>query len=158
MRQNLGENGLRAIFAEETGEVFLTLLKVSEPSLPEPLLAVNDTVDHTHNGELYTAYPFEPVLPNSDGETLPKTLVRISNVSPKLITILRKMASPVKVELKVVLASDIDVVKAEIKRLELKQITADVQVIDFTALSPVFLSAQWPAHGYSQDAYRALFR
>ena len=93
MRQTLGEDGLRAIFAEETGEVFLALLEVMDPSLDEPIRAVNDTVDHVHQGKLYTAYPFELVLPDSDGETLPKTSISISNVSPALITVLRKMVA-----------------------------------------------------------------
>lgn len=149
---------MRAIYSEESGEVFLALLEIATPSLDEPLRAVNDSVDHRHKGDLYTAFPFEFVLPPSDGVSLPKLAVRISNVSLKLIELIRMMEDPINIKLIIVLASDIDNVKIEVEHMTLRKVDANAQIITFSIMEPTFLSSAWVQHRYTAKAYRGLHK
>lgn len=149
---------LREIFAEETGEVFLCLLEIDDPTLQDKIYAVNDTKDIISNFQKYTAFPFQVTLPTADGESLATLQFSISNVSVALIELVRKMQNPVTVRMKVVMASKPDDVKVDIKYMKLQSITADAQVISFTVMGPEFLSTAFPSHTYSRGAYRALYR
>lgn len=156
--RTLDEHTLRSIYAEESGEVFLALLEIDTPSLSKALRAVNDSVDHTHQGNLYTAFPFDFVLPPSDGASLPKLSVRISNVSLKLIELIRLMEDPINIKLIIVLASDIDTVKVEIEHMTLRNVEANSQTITFSVMEPTFLSAAWVQHRYTAKEYRGLHK
>lgn len=149
---------LREIFAEETGEIFLCLLEIDDPTLVDKIYAVNDTQDIISNYIKYTAFPFQVTLPISDGASVGVLQFSISNVSVKLIELVRKMRDPVTVRLKVILASAPDEIKVDLRYMKLKSVTADEQLLTFSVSGPAFLSETFPSHTYSRSAYRALFK
>lgn len=156
--RNFNDAELREIFAEETGEIFLCLLEIDDPTLVDKIYAVNDTQDIISNYIKYTAFPFEVTLPISDGESAGILQFSISNVSVKLIELVRKMRDPVTVRMKVILASEPDDVKVDLRYMQLKSITADAQLLTFSVSGPAFLSDTFPSHTYSRSAYRALYK
>jgi len=156
--RDVTETTLREIFAEETGEVFLTLLEIDDPNLSEKIYAVNDTVDIVHNFQIYKAYPFELALPPSDGETLPSLRIRISNVSLSLITLVRNMTNAPIIRVKVIRAADPETAIVDVQRMRLKGVSADMQVLEFEVMSPDFLTSKFTGHTYNFGHYRGLFR
>jgi len=156
--RELSDQAIREIFAEETGEVFLTLLEIDDPSLNEVIYAVNNTVDVIHNFNVYKAFPFEITLPTSDGETLPVMRIRISNVSVALVELIRKMRDPITITIKVVMASSPNDIKIKVEHMRLRNASINMQTIEFSVMEPNFLSSSWPAHTYNQGQYRGVFR
>ena len=149
--------GLEALLNEETAEVFITLLEIREPSLPEPLYICNDSVAHSVAGIRYEPYPYSVILPVADGESLPAAQLVIGNEDRKLISVFRKMQDPVTAKITVVMASDTNQVRFEVDRLRLRQMDANMNQISFSILSPSFLSARCPAYSYSAGYFPALF-
>lgn len=156
--RNLSERGLRSSYAEETGDVFLALLEIHEDTLQDPILVVNNTVSIMHGGDKYHPFPFELTLPANDGETLPAMQLTISNVSLKLIGLIRGMNAPATAKLTIVIAETPDVIEMQVQRMTVRRISADIQVIVFDILNDDFLSARWPADDYGQADYRGLYK
>ena len=63
MPRTLSNTARRALYAQETGEVFLLLLVISHPSLPAPIRVVNNSEDVVSGGFTYQRFPFELALP-----------------------------------------------------------------------------------------------
>lgn len=100
-----------ALAAQETGEAFLVLLKVTHPELPEPLRVTSDNVETVHGGEAHKPYPFGYRFPE-DGDVPRRTELVIDNVARELVPTLRSIQTPPTVEAKVVCASRPDEVLA----------------------------------------------
>ena len=154
---SLGEDGLRAVFAEETEEVFISLLEFDDAQTGTLIYATDSSVNVSYASNLYVAFPFELTLPPDDGESIPTTKIRLSNVSLDLMNLLRGMIDPPRVRVTIVMASDLTSVKADVNNLKLSGFSATTQTIDLSAAQPDYLIAAFPAHTYSRGNYRTLF-
>ncbi len=96
---------IQGAMAAETGEVYLVLLEIDHTTLGTPLRFVNNDADVTSGGNVYTAYPFMPVLPDDQDSREPTAEIRIDNVSRELIDEIRSIADPLTMTLSVVLES-----------------------------------------------------
>ncbi len=103
---------LQAMLAAQTGEVFLTTVKIEHSGLAQTIRLVNDTQNLVRADGTYIAYPFETSLPMDDDKQLPAVRLAIDNVSRDYIDDLRALSSPPTVTLEVVLASSPDTVEA----------------------------------------------
>jgi hypothetical protein len=157
MPRSLSATLQSAANAQETTEVFLALLKIDHDDLTTPERLVNNTVDIVSNGDTYTAYPFEIMLPDADPERPPEITVAIDNVAQDLIAALRSVSSPLSFELSVVLASDPDTVEIGPLALEMTFADWDAGVIRGRVAYPELLGEPYPADTFNPADYPGVF-
>jgi hypothetical protein len=108
----------QAINAPETAEVFLALVVIEHPTLPEPLRFANNMEDvySTVHGEAtaqqYFGCPFNLALPSERDDQLPNVTLTIDNVDQNIVAALRQLADGPTMTLYIVLAATPDVREA----------------------------------------------
>lgn len=127
--RSLSTAALNSAFAEQTDEVWLTLLTISHPSLTEPLRCVNNIENVVSNGYTYTAVPFFVELPTENSETPGEARLRIDNIDRAIVQVIREIAEPPSVSIAVVLASQPDIEEVRIDGLVLKNVGYDVGTV-----------------------------
>lgn len=105
MPRQLSAALMQALNAQETGEVLLHLLTIDHDDLPETLRFVDNTVDITSGGNVYTAVAFQLALPQEREDAMPQVQVRIDNVDRRIMESIRPLVSPPAMTLAVILAS-----------------------------------------------------
>jgi len=143
--RNLSSSALNSMMnGTESDAVWLVLLELSHPSLVIPYRLVNNTEKIVSNGEDYIAYPFEIILSADDGTKLPEIQLTIDNVDRSLVETIRTLAEPPKISIKVVLASQPDIVEIEIQHMVLREVTYDQYRITGTLYADDILNARFP--------------
>jgi len=159
--RQLSQAARRAVFAQETEEVFTLLATISHDELAEPIRVANDVVPEDANGARlipsrganFVCYPFDVDLPADDGESISQVTITIDNVDREIIQKLRAIHSPCAVRLEVVLTSSPDIVEAGPFEMTLKQVEYDALVISGTLAFEDFLTQAFPADTYNPADY-----
>jgi Domain of unknown function (DUF1833) len=123
---------VKALTAQETGEVFLMLITIAHPSLVPSLYFVNDTVDLISRGNTYLGWPFQVALPDEREDALPQVQLRIDNVDRRIMEGIRMLTTTPTVTMEVVLASSPDTVERGPFNFRLAGIDYDALVITGT--------------------------
>lgn len=130
--RDLSAAATAAIMAEETEEVFLTLVKIDHEDLAEPIRVVNniEPIERTEDGVLveYVGLPFEIEFPD-EGERPGEARISVDNVDRRIVEAIRSIQSPPSVEVRVVLASQPDIVEYELTGLSLRDVPYDVATV-----------------------------
>ncbi|MDZ4382798.1 MAG: DUF1833 family protein [Parvibaculum sp.] len=92
---------------QETGEALIVFLTITHPALSEAIRVVSDGVDYVWNGLTYTGFPFEISL-ISDGDRPPSAQLSVQNVDRRIGEAVRDLASPPRLRIDVLAASDFD--------------------------------------------------
>lgn len=143
-----------AIFSQQTEEVFILLIEISHPTLPDDIRVCSGGRNITIGENLYVYYPFDITLPDDIAENVSRAKLTISNISRDLISAIRGMASSPIINVKMVLASDPTVTEIAFEGFKLVTvdynaltITGDISVEDFLT-EPVqgdsFVPSQFP--------------
>lgn len=127
--RTLSPTALQAGFESQTAEVFLVLLQITHPNLPEAIRVVNNNENVTSGGNVYIAYPFEIELPGEDSDQPPLARLRIDNVDRLLVATVREIATPPQITIRVVLASQPDTIEMEFQGLTMRNVTYDAATI-----------------------------
>jgi len=117
-----------AIFNQQTSEAFLLLLEMGHEDFDDPIRVVNQKLDVTSNGDVYTAFPFRISLPNED-EQISKAHLVIDNVSREIIDEIRTIDTGLTAVLTVVLLSDPDTIEVGPFNLTLTNVIYNAMVI-----------------------------
>ncbi len=64
MARTLSANARRAVYAAQTGEVFVVLLVLDHPDLAVPLRFCSDAVNVISGGSTYIPFPFDITIPD----------------------------------------------------------------------------------------------
>ena len=94
-----------AMNAQDTGEVFLTLLTLTHPNIPVPLCFVNDLSSVVSNSVTYTAFPFDLPFPEIGTDTLPTLTLTIDNIDQSIWASLKNITTPIDVSIAWILKS-----------------------------------------------------
>ena len=146
----------QAIFGQETEEVPLVLLKISHPDLSTPIRVTSDNVDTTHNNETFQAFPFRVNIPESSADELTTVQLQIDNVDRQIVEAIRQISSNPDVEMKIVLASQPDVVEAGPFNFSLKQVSYDALVVEGELGFENLLSMKYPKDQFIPSDFRSL--
>lgn len=159
-----------AAFAQETGEVVVTLLTIMHDSLADPIRLSNDPtqrVDGTgasqpaygtvSRGDTYLFCPFQLLLPDDQDRTSPAARLRLSNVHQDLIPLLRSVDTPASVLVEVVLASAPDDVEVSFPPLDLSEATFDAAEIEVDLVMDTLENEPYPAESFDPSGFPALF-
>lgn len=120
----------QAMFAQETGEVFLILLTIDHPDFTQPIRVVNDGHSIPSRNNEYVAFPFNITLPDDLDESPPRAKLTIDNVSREIIQNIRLAGqSEITVKIEIVRHSDPDTVEVSFPRMLLRNVQADVMTV-----------------------------
>jgi len=100
------------MFAQQTGEVYLDLLEVSNPQLASPLYFVNNTQAIVSNGKTYEPAIFTFNLPNTKVGGSTKASFTISNIDRRAVELARSVSTPLQLTGMTIRASLPDVYEA----------------------------------------------
>ena len=144
-------------YALTSGDAWLVLCTITHPPTGTTLRVVNNTVDITSRGQVFTAYPFKITLPHETGEGIGSATLQIDNVDLALVDMLRSAVIAPTVKIEVVLSTYPDQVEIAIPSLALRQVTWDATSIRGTLLSEDLLSAAFPGYIYDPIEWPGLF-
>ena len=147
----------QAIHAQETSEAFLVLIEIDHDSLSEPIRLSSDAVNTVSNGNTYVAYPFDLVLPDDPEEGVSKGRLIIDNVHRDIIQFVRNLPSAPKVTIRIVLASNPDVIEAEFPNFELVNIQYDALTVSGDLSIRSFMSEPYPGDSFTPSLFPGLF-
>lgn len=149
---------VEAVVSQNTDQVFLFLLTLNHPELSAPIRVVNNTEDLVSNGHNYTAFPFNLVLPQDDGDTLPQVIITLSNVTLEFIDEIRSLTGALDVTLQVVLASSPNYVEMSIEGMKTYTINYDAQTIQAVCQVEDVLNMSFPNELYLPSNFPGLFK
>jgi hypothetical protein len=151
-------NFVEAVVSQNTDEVFLFLLTLDHEDLEEPIRVVNNVENITSNGNVYTAFPFELILPQDDGDTLPQVIISLSNVDLSLVDEIRSLTGALTVTLEIVLASSPNTIEMSIDGMQTISIQYDAQKIEATCQVEDTLNLVFPNDAYLPFNFPGLFQ
>lgn len=157
MSNTLSNQLLAQIYAQESGDPFLTLLTLEHDSLATPIRLVNNIVDIESRGDTYSAFAFKTRLPADDGESKREVILELDNASLELIDELRSVDSPVSVKIELILASIPDTVQMSLENLEMSGISYSTKTIKATLRLDDFLNTALTSETYDPKTFPGLF-
>lgn len=148
-----------AINAQTTSSVFLVLMDIVHPSFTTVRI-VNNTDNITSNGNTYTAFPFNVILPPDTEEFQPKLQVGVVNVTRLLIDEVRTIAGSdqrATATITVIEASDPDTALATYSNFEVVNLRYDANEMSFDLIIDTFLTEPFPAGSFTPSTFPGLF-
>lgn len=155
MRQ-LSSDFIRQINSQDIEGVFIWLLEVMHENF-ETLYLTNDNVNAVTENNEYVAFPFSIVPVQDSSDELPQATLSISNIGLDFTTRIRSITTPLKINLKLVLASNPNFTEIDISNLIGRACTYDDEKITFTLVYDDILSVQIPSYSYDPLEFRGLF-
>lgn len=157
MTAQVSINAMRAMFAQETGEVFLVCLTITHPDITT-LRLVNNAAAVARAAGTYQPYPMQLILPAQRDDQLPQVDIVIDNVDREVLRQIRTLTGVPKVTMEVIMASSPDTVEAGPFDFALKQASYDVLAITGTlGYEDDILNQQVPAMTYTPTNSPGLF-
>lgn len=157
MTSQVSINAMRAMFAQETGEVFLVCLTITHPDITT-LRLVNNTQPVVRSAGTYQPYPMQLSLPAQRDDQLPQVDIVIDNVDREVLRQIRLLVGVPQVTMEVIMASSPDTVEAGPFDFALKQASYDVLAITGTlGYEDDILNQQVPAMTYTPTNSPGLF-
>ncbi len=145
----------RQIFAQQSGDPFLTLVTVSGPNFEYRF--VNNTKDVVSNGKVYTAFPMKIRLSADDGESARDFQIDFDNASLLLVRSFRAITEPADCRIDMILASIPDSIQMSQGDLKIKSIVYDKHKISAKIVLDNFLTVAVPGERYTPSAYPGMF-
>jgi hypothetical protein len=155
--RSLSSTAAAALYAPETGEVFLMLLTIAHAALTPSLRFANNTVDVMSRGDTYLGWPFQMMLPSELDDQLPTVTLQIDNVDRRIMEGVRALTSPPSVMLEVVLASSPDTVEAGPFAFTLRGCDYDALVVSGSLSFEDVLNEPYPAQTFTPGRFPGLF-
>ncbi len=147
----------RAIFSQETGEVFVILLSIRHDDLTETIRVCSDSRNLESRGETYLACPFRAALPSEHEGELARVRLMIDNVERRIVEAVRTISSAPSVTLEVVLASQPDVVEAGPFEFALRDVSYDELTVEGELSFENVLNEPYPEGIFSPADFPGIF-
>jgi hypothetical protein len=154
----LSKRFVQAVLQNDTGEVFLFLVTLTNPNFNKPVYLVNNLSNIVSRGNTYFAFPMEVVLANDDGETLPTVQLQCQNVSLELIDEIRGVRGMMDVKIELVMASSPNTVETSIENMRVMDIRYDKKNIQMTCSVDDLMNQAFPADRFVPAHWAGLFK
>lgn len=133
MSNSISADGLRALFAEETGDIFLPLLTITHADLAAPIRVVADTIDMTYGANTYVGLPFELSLPPDTEDRVPEVSLTVDNVDQQIVQAVRTITSPPTVTLEIVRKDNGGVITSELGPMNFRMNSSNYDALKVSA-------------------------
>lgn len=147
----------RAMNAQNTGEVFLTLLQLSHPSFGATLRFVNDMADLTSNGHVYVGWPFDLPFPEIGSDNLPILELVIDNVDQSIWNAIKSISTPIDVQISWVLKSSPDTIEGGPLFLRMRSTEVGLIAVSGSLQFEDLLNEPYPFESYTPGSAPGLF-
>jgi hypothetical protein len=92
--RSISPEGMRALFAQDSGDIFVFAVKLSSSEWQQPEYFVGDNKDMVYQGITYKHLPFETSLPEQQDGILPSVELKICGIEREYTEVLRSLSSP----------------------------------------------------------------
>ena len=150
-------SAMRGALQENNDQVWVVLLKITHADLPAPLYFCNNSENLTHASQVYTAFPFQFVLPSDESEREPTSSLTVANVDRRLIDEIRSISSGPTMEFKVVLASTPNTVEYGPVVMKAKSVNYDARSITFALGFDAFEAEPLPWVKFTPEFFPGMF-
>jgi len=157
LSRNVSAVAQQAVFAQETGEVFLILLEILHADLPAPIRVVNNSVSIVSGGDTYLPFPFEIDLPSDTDDVITTARLTISNVDRQIVSAVRSITTSPIATITIVLASSPDTVEVGPYEFTLSDVTYDADKVTGTLTFDDALDLRIPADRFRPSLFPGLF-
>lgn len=157
MANNLSQALLAQLYGQQSDDPFLTLVTLSHPEFADDIRLVNNTVDITSNGQIYSAFPMNIVPPRDDGETTREVTIVFDNVSLELLDELRTATVSIQVKLDMILASNPDEIQMSLGELKIKTVSYNASTITAQLYLDDFFNTELTSEKYNPTDWKGLF-
>lgn len=154
---NLSPELIAQLYAQESGDPFLTLITLNHPTFTSPIRLVNNSVNIVSRGNTFLAFPMKIRLPADDGETSREFQLEMDNVSLQLIESVRSITTSMDMTLEMILASIPDEVQISIDELKVHTITYNKTKIVAKVALDNFLNVEMTSERYGPQNFPGLF-
>ncbi len=159
MSRTVSEAAVRAMYSQQTDEVFLCKLEITHPDWDQPYRFINDRVAHTDGAsEDWIGFPFELRLPDDRDDEIPLAQLSIDNVDRQIVSAVRSITTPATIRLWIVLASDIDDVIAGPYTFSFNAASWDAFKVSGNLEIEPILNMRWPQHDFTSITTPGLFK
>lgn len=156
MSNQLSQELLSQLYAQESDTPFLTLVTLSHSSFTDIRL-VNNTEDITSNGLTYMAFPMKIVLSKDDGETAREVSIEFDNINRDLITAIRSVTTYISVKLVMVLSALPDQVQMSFEELKIQNISYNAAKVTAKLYMDNFLNTEMTSERYTPSLYPGIY-
>jgi hypothetical protein len=147
----------RAVFAQETDEVFVFLLTIEHAELEEPMRVCSNSVQVVSRGEAYLPLPFGAMFPGEHDDELARVRLTIDNVDRRIVEAVRTITSAPTVTLEAVLASAPDNVEAGPYDFRLRDVRYDQLVVEGELSFEDLLNEAYPEGIFAPSDFPGIF-
>lgn len=146
-----------AIFAQNTTEVFITLLTLDSTELSTSINVAANYENVVSNGTTYVAFPFNLRLPSQQDENMPSASIEIDNIDRTIVNAVRTLTAPADVSIKIVLASSPDTYEYESPTFKLKGVTWDANVVRGSLTFDTIFGKKFPGEDMTPDLFPGMY-
>lgn len=146
-----------ALYAPQTTKVLLDLWTIDHDDMAAPVRLVNDLVNITSRGNVYTAFPISGALPVDTDSELPQMDITCDAVTRDLIIEIRSIATPATVVHEVIVADVPDTVEAGPYTYDLVMAKYDDKEIRFSLVYEPLTTEPYPADIFNPQGWPLLF-
>lgn len=139
--RNVSNTFKRAVFSQQTREVFVVLITLSNENLTDDIRVASDPYELlpiagkrgvVSRGDEYIYLPFTLSLPADDDTGVARAQISIDNVSREIISSVRSTSGKIGCKIEVVLASDPDTVEVVMDDFLLDTVSYDALTVQGT--------------------------
>jgi len=159
MARTISAAALSALLAQQTKQVFLTLLDISHSGFANTFHFVNNPVPIVSNGSIYQPFPFMLDLPEDTAERPPRANLVVGNVTREIMDEIRTISANerIRVDFHVIMASEPDNYVDTFANYELQNISYDALTIQGELILGDFLTEPFPPDRFTPNLFPALF-
>lgn len=151
---------VRVVNTPQVDVALIWLLEFTDPTNDNTVLrACANLEDITSNGQLYTAFPFELVLPPEDNQRIQKIDLVFPNVGQELMELVRAYPPGLhpKITFKLIISDDPDTVEKQIDFMEVQNVDYDAMAIKFELTSSNIFARKTCVATYNQSEFPGMF-
>ncbi len=134
----------------------LVLLTIDHDDIDPAIRVVNNKVDITSNGDIYTAFPFEITLPDNLEDAPPRAKLKIDSVSREIAQAIRLISTPADVTIQVVRHDALDTVEMTWPAMRLTNVRFNALTVDGDLEFENLTREPYPAHTFSPAEFPGL--
>lgn len=166
MSRALSNAAKQAMYAQQTGEVFIILLTISHPSFEEDVRISSDPYELLPDagvrgvlsrGLEFPYLPFSINLPQQDDTGTSRANISIDNIDRRMVFAVRSADSALAIKIEIVLGSDVNAVEISIDDFRLERVTYDAFTISGDISIEYFDLEPYPSKRFTPSDFPGIF-
>lgn len=155
-RSTISSPARRAMMAQETSEVFLELITITEASLTSPIYITNNGEEIVSNSNTFVQCPFSLEAPADEEDFITELSIAVENVTRVLVPIVRSAIHEIYLKYQIVLASSPNTIELELEDFEIQSVDYDANILNAKFGQQGFLTQEFPSNKFTPGRWAGL--